>query len=197
MKQLPLILMLFTSLLAQQATAINCLRIDPIIAKIEFYQDGKKKKVKNNEVKLEKKPFVIQVTYEAGKESLLLFNVRTDDKNYQLALKEEKIDIYPASAMAEYKFNPDKELYLSDKSYHGWYYDGKDAHRYNTVEQKGNKWICRREVNFINPIETADQKIPIEVFEGEAIYGVFFQDDSVTKEMLDPKILMPVKIVFK
>lgn len=196
MKHLP-ILFLFLSVSIHSTFAINCFNADPIEAVIEFYQDGEKKEIIDNEVILEKKAFLIKVTYTAGKESTLLFNLRLDGKNYKAALKNKMLDVTPASGFAEYQHNLGESLYISNQSYNAWYVDSKENHRYNKITQEGDQWICERSTKVFNIMENGGVEVKVEDLAQDKLYGVFFQNMDVWSDVVKPRIILPVKITFK
>lgn len=67
-------------------------------------------------------------------------------------LTESEMFQYRA-AIAEYLFNPDKDIFVSDEGTSIWFYEGDENHKFNNVEVKDNQFAFTRTIQSFNDID--------------------------------------------
>jgi len=114
---------------------------------IHFIQNGKQKQLKDNQVRLKKQPFTIQVDVNDLTGVYLLADFAADDKFRADNEFDNLLTIAPKT-MAEENFNKNNELYISAHHYSYWFYNpNMDWHRFNVVAPKENQgFIGTKEV---------------------------------------------------
>lgn len=147
-----------------------------------IYQDGKEVKPKSSIIKLKKAPFTIK--FEVKKAEGIFLQASHLDSWYQLENSESIPDreyISP-KAMAEEKFNTDKDLIISNEYYAYWFFDEKDNwYRMSRVEKTKNGF--KAEVDVENLFIREPEKNVIKVEEAtKPIYLFAFIPDEGEKE---------------
>ena len=135
-------------------------------------QNGKSIVPVNNVVTLDKSEFSLVFEFDAPMG--LLINASFDKTTYQQA-KEGKpkstLQGFENTGMAEGLFNDSEEIFLSDEAPSYWFYEDETAHRFNTIEKKEGKIICKRTINNLYDIN-AGENIKVEAV-GQSLYLVF------------------------
>jgi len=141
---------------------------------VKFRQDSIEYKIRDNNVRMKKAPFVIQVEMKdlAGVYVNASFNSSFFDKCDQMDCKS--LGDVIAKSMAETDFNADKEMMVEDSSYSFWFYDSlKPWHRFDKgVSQVGGVTIATKTVNKFN---IPSKNLVMEISDSpEFLYLVFF-----------------------
>jgi len=144
-------------------------------------QDGKKINAANNELTIKKKEFTL--FFDFSEPMGILINASFNDQTYKSAT--EGNDIYELqgfkeTGMAENLNNPNKEILLAKNAPSYWFYDDMQTHRFDNVEKKNGKYICRR---LIKNLYDIDNKKNIKAENVESpLYLVFisykYEEDS-------------------
>ncbi len=164
--------------------------------KISFVQNGKKTTVNHGVIKLKKQPFAIEI--EMSKKMHLMVAASQKSKVYKTAMKNEHIhemSIFAEKGMIEAKFNPEKNVLLSDKQPNYWYFSTAKSNRFDKVveDEYSTKVTCTRTVTHFT---VNDSKEEIDVSEIiREVYLVFITtkvgDNSLDKIEVQR---LPVKI---
>ena len=130
---------------------------------IRIFQNDRLIAPEKDSVKLEKKPFVIEVRLNQL-DGVYLYAAFADSV-YNLS-KDQVIRDFkdlPAMAMAETEFNTDQELIIQNESWSFWFYDEKlDWHRFDKNIKIDGKIVTGRKTikQFYFPEET--KSLPVE-----------------------------------
>lgn len=144
--------------------------------RMEIIQDGKVVPLVDNGYELERKPFVFRFNIPAP--MAVSVNASFKPESY---LKTESgepmtaIEGFKWGGMADYRFNRDKSLLISDLAFNYWYYTAADDHRFDHNVTHGENITCLRTVELIsdtNPEEIVD--IPVGELKEETIYLSIF-----------------------
>ncbi|MGE5528801.1 MAG: hypothetical protein ACM3X6_06635 [Patescibacteria group bacterium] len=109
-------------------------------------QDGKAARIRDHQVKLRKKPFVLVINLpEPGG---VYVHASLDPGCFMNARARKSLAevTNPGNVAAESAFNPDKLLYLGGNITQYWYYASEADHRFDTAVRKGEAIVCRRTV---------------------------------------------------
>lgn len=141
---------------------------------LHFMQDGKEVPVNHGVVKLQKKPFAIEI--EMSKKLGLMVSASFKSKMYKKAMKDEHIhelEIFNGKGLVEEKFNRDKNILISDEHPNYWFYSTDKANRFDKVvkDEYSPKVSCTRTVTMF---KVADTKEEIDVTEiAKEVYLIF------------------------
>lgn len=144
--------------------------------RMEIIQDGKEVPLVDNSYDLERKPFVFRFTIPSP--MAISLNASFKPESYQKTESGEPmtaIEGFKWGGMADYRFNPEKSLLISDMAFNYWYYTAADDHRFDHNVTHSDYITCLRSVELIsdtNPDETVE--IPIGELKEDTIYLSIF-----------------------
>lgn len=144
--------------------------------RIYIEQDGTVKDIDSGEVSLDKKPFVIIVTF-IGPDSIFM-NASFTDESYIPARDgkpAQEIYGFKGTGIAEELYNPAEVLMISKKSPNFWHYENESDHRFNEVTERSGILICKRRISNIVDLDSSKEKIYISEMEEDEIYLVFMK----------------------
>ena len=147
-------------------------------------QKGKIIKSENEEVTLKKSAFdiVIEFTEPAG----VLINASFNSQSYSFAHKgipKNEISGFKNTGMAEHLSNPDNEILISFDAPSYWFFENEEKHRFNSVQYKKGKYICKRTIENFYDVDSGKNTIVEEV--EDPLYLVFIMSEynqDFTKE---------------
>ena len=128
---------------------------------VSVEQDGRLLTEKQGEVRLRRAPFTLIVRMSPMSNVLAHFS--TTAEGYDLARSKASMDpIFPlGGAFAEGDRNDLRTVYLSEAaqpSYHAWYYDSPNDHRFDSVEVQGAALTGRRTIAILTMPDRAEYK---------------------------------------
>ena len=134
-------------------------------------QDGRLVAEKQGEVRLRRAPFTLIVRMSPM--TVVTAHLSTTAEGYDLARARQSMDpIFPlGGAFAEGDKNDARTVYLSDPaqpSYHAWYYDGPNDHRFDSVEVQGATLTGRRTIAILTMPDRVEYKV--ESFPAPGLY---------------------------
>lgn len=149
-----------------------------------LYQDGTVQPVNNQPVTLRRAPFaVLVVTPEPGG---ILLNASPIPNFYDGIRSDRSIpeildepDLF--MGMAEWFFNPDRELYVSTLSPHYLFFTSFEQHRYDFVHLTPDAVIGYRSVAFLRDIDGEAGVLAIDEWAGPlylSFYATVFEDGA-------------------
>ena len=163
---------------------------------ISFVQNGQTIKPVHGVIKLKKQPFAVQV--DMTKKMHLMVAASQKSKVYKTAMKNEHIhemSIFAEKGMVEGKFNPEKNILLSDKQPNYWYFSTEKSNRFDktVVDEYSTKVTCTRTVTHFT---VYDSKEEIDVSEIVREVYLVFITTKVGNNSLDKIEVqrLPVKI---
>jgi hypothetical protein len=135
---------------------------------VTIEQNGVQKIIKNSEVAL--KPETFDIVFEFSEPMSVLVNASFNNKTFKLASKNAHLDKLPGFielGMAEGLNNSEKNLFIDDESPNFWFYDNDEFNRFNSIEKRGDKIICKRTIESLyvteskTTIKMKDIKTPV------------------------------------
>lgn len=115
--------------------------------KMYIEQNGYRIAAHKNTVKID--PGTFNIVFEFPEPMGVLVNGSRDQATYKAASRNESFEQLPGfseTGMAEGLGNKDKEIILAEYAPGFWFYDDDKTHRFNSVERKDGKLICKRTI---------------------------------------------------
>ena len=135
-------------------------------------QDSIEVQVKHKTIKLNKKPFVIEVSMSAA---LGIFvNASFEERSYKISKSKRSFTEIPGfrqTGMAEADFNRNKEIMVSVEAPNYWYYETEKSHRFDEVKTEEGWFVCTRSIEKVYNVDTK-KTFKIEEVTGD-LYLVF------------------------
>lgn len=144
--------------------------------RMEIIQNGERVPLVDNSYELKREPFVFRFTIPSPMAVSVNASFKPDSYQKTEAGEPMKtIEGFKWGGMADYRFNSEKSLLISDLAFNYWYYTASDDHRFDHNVTHGENITCLRTVEMIfdtNPDETV--KIPVGELEERTIYLSIF-----------------------
>jgi len=135
-------------------------------------QDGRMLPIRDHQVVLKRKPFVIVVVFPVPDAVLVSASLRPD--SFEAARRGEPFSAIPGFAGTRARqelFNRDKTLVVGDDVHQNWQYSSEKVHNFDSVTTRDRALFCRRTVAKYQL--SGRQAEDIATIDSPAVYLVF------------------------
>ena len=176
------VFMLWSSLHVRAWDLDLAMEAGSLLGEQEFFaaaivQDGELHPVRNAPIRLRREPFaIVVVTHEpdgvlvnASPEPDFYAGIRNDESLDEILDEPEMF-----MGMAEYFFNPDRELFVSTVFPHYLFFNSHSEHRYDFVHLTPREVIGYRTVEYLLDIDTGSGRYSVAEWEGPLYLSFYY-----------------------
>ena len=183
---------------ASKPTGVTTLNITNAVS-ARIIQDGKAVVVRDGLARLKKAPFALVFRLPAkGRQAVLVHALLTSEFYDHARAGKALSDKLPfeATGMAEFCFNPDRQIFVKREGYNYWHYAGDRAHRFDRVERAGDSLVCTR--TLVRYWRARGRTESFRRIGDKALYLVFVRiKPNADKTDMIEEGAVPVKLVFE
>ncbi|MEC4114996.1 hypothetical protein [Myroides pelagicus] len=140
---------------------------------VNVIQNGELIPAKDGIINLKSEEFTFEITAEHL--TSFLIGITTTKELYTATLADYELQQpwFKSYAMADYPFNPNRELLLSDQAPNYWHFTSPEDHRFDHSPQGTNEhWTAKRTIRTLNDLHNK-KTIPINEFKN-SVYLYFY-----------------------
>jgi hypothetical protein len=124
-------------------------------------QGGRMLKIEDHQVRLDKKRFVIVISFRDP--DAVLVNASFNPQSFRDAMAGRSIRGiagFSGKQIREERFNKRKLIHVTERDFHYWNYFSEGSHKFDAAKYKRGAWVCHRTVlGYIEPGAAAPRDI--------------------------------------